>query len=295
MVGSETRAVIAGLHRVGILFAGQPRRAEAVADFDALDRIDAHHPGRQIAVELGIDRCAPSGGHAGGDAFDHRAQRRPRLACLVDQRFPAFRGGRIGAPEGIARDLVGIEIRGVHRIAADFGDIGEDRHLGDYPPRHCARGHAHRGFAGRTAAATAIVAQPVFRIIGVIGMAGAVGVGDLGIILRPLIGVLDQQRNRRAGGGAFEHARQDAHRIGFLALGGELVLPRLARIEEGLDVFLGQCQPRRAPVDHRADRGSMALAPSGEAQRPSECIPAHGASHARNCGRLSILAGPNPS
>ena len=91
-------------------------------------------------------------------------------------------------------------------IAADFGDIGEDRNLGDHQPRHCARSHAHRGFACAAAPAPAIVAQPVFRIIGVIGMAGAVGVGDLGIILRPLVGVLDQQRDRRARGGAFEHA-----------------------------------------------------------------------------------------
>ena len=52
-------------------------------------------------------------------------------------------------------------------------------------------------------------------------MAGAEAVGDLAIILGALIGVFDQQPDRRAGGSALENAGQDAHFIGFTPLGGE--------------------------------------------------------------------------
>ena len=40
-------------------------------------------------VELGIDRRAPARGHARGDAFDHRTERRTRQPRLVDQLLPS--------------------------------------------------------------------------------------------------------------------------------------------------------------------------------------------------------------
>ena len=106
-------------------------------------------------------------------------------------------------------------------------------------------------------------------------MARAIGVGDLRIVFRPLIGVLDHQADRRARRLAFEDARQDPDRIGFLTLGRELVLPGFARIEEGLDVAFSQREAGGAPVDHRSDGGAVAFAPGGEAQHASEGVPAH--------------------
>ena len=84
--------------------------------------------------------------------------------------------------------------------------------------------HPRRGFAGRGTPAAAIVAVAVFQVIGDVGMAGAEGLRDLSVILGPLVGVLDHQLDRRAGGAALEGARQDADLVGFAALrGGQVV------------------------------------------------------------------------
>ncbi len=102
MVGVELRrAILAGPHRIGILLAAQPRRGEAVADLDALDRVDAHHRGGQIGVELGIDRRAPACRDAGGDAFHHRAERRSGLARLVDQPSQRLAAAASGQKNGL--------------------------------------------------------------------------------------------------------------------------------------------------------------------------------------------------
>ena len=72
MVGEEGRP---GAHRVGIFLTAQPRRGEAVADLDALGRVDRHHRRSEFGVELRIDWRTPTGRHSVRDAFDYRAQR----------------------------------------------------------------------------------------------------------------------------------------------------------------------------------------------------------------------------
>ena len=93
----------------------QPRGAEAVADLDALHRVDRHAGGGQLRVELGIERRPPAGGHAGRHAFDDRAERAAVLARGIDQSLPARRRRRVGAEEGIGVDLRIIERRAVDR------------------------------------------------------------------------------------------------------------------------------------------------------------------------------------
>ena len=139
-----------------------------------------------------------------------------------------------------------------------------------------AGGDAHRGLAGRGPAAAAIVADAVFQFVGQVGMAGPELRGDRRVVARALVDVVDLQRDRRAGGQAFEHAGQDAHRVGLLALGGEARLAGAAPIEPGLDVGLGQRQARRAAIDHAADRRAVALAPGGDAEQVAEGVVGHG-------------------
>ena len=50
--------LVAHAHLVGILLAGERRGGKAGADLDALDGVDAHERGGEIAVELAIDRRA---------------------------------------------------------------------------------------------------------------------------------------------------------------------------------------------------------------------------------------------
>ncbi len=83
-------------------------------------------------------------------------------------------------------------------------------------------------------------------------MAGPVCLGDLGIVFRTLVDILDHHRNRGAGGLALEHTGQDFDLIGFLALGREARLARTAAIQKGLNVGLGEGHARRHP--HRRRR-----------------------------------------
>ena len=107
-------------------------------------------------------------------------------------------------------------------------------------------------------------------------MAGPVFVLDVGIVLRALVDILDQERDRRAGRHLLaarlvgEHARQDAHRVGFLPLGGEARLARPPPVEIGLDFGRGQRNARRTAIDHAADRGPVALAKGRDAKQMAE-------------------------
>jgi hypothetical protein len=98
-----------------------------------------------------------------------------------------------------------------------------------------------RRLARRGAPAAAIVADAVFRVIGEVGMAGAVLVADVAIVLGALVDILDHQHDRRAGGALaagpliLEDAGQDLHRVRFLALGGEARLAGPALVEEDLE------------------------------------------------------------
>src|SRR3954467_2485952 len=97
-------------------------------------------------------------------------------------------------------------------------------------------------------------------------MARRTGRGDLGIILRTLVDILDHQADRRAGRAPLEHARENTNLIGLLPLSGEARAAGPALVEPGLDVAFRQRQAGRAAVDHRAERRPVALAPSREAE-----------------------------
>ena len=148
---------------------------------------------------------------------------------------------------------------------------------GEHRAGDAAGGDAGGGLARRGAAAAAVVAQAVLQVVGEVGVAGAELLRDLAIVLRPLVGVADQERDRRAGGPALEGAGEDLDLVGLLPLGGEAALPRPAGVEPGLDVGLGQRDARRAAVDDAAERRPVALAPGGDAEEVAEAVDDMGA------------------
>ena len=81
--------------------------------------------------------------------------------------------------------------------ARNHPDLDRD-HPGHGPPRHRARRHARRRLTRRGAPAAPIVADAVFRVIGVVGVARSIARRDFRIVLGALIGVLDHQVKRRA-------------------------------------------------------------------------------------------------
>ena len=116
-------------------------------------------------------------------------------------------------------------------------------------------------------------------------------VGDVAVVLRALIDVLDQQLDRRAGGLALEHAGQDLDLVGLLPLRRVARLARPALVEPVLDIGLGERDLRRHAVDDDADRRPVALAPGGEAEQRAEasCRPSARRSHDRDVGRVDPL------
>ena len=200
----------------------------------------------------------------------------------------------VGTEERIAADLVPIPFVAIDLVRAHLHQRAAHGHAGHDLAGDGARRHARRGFARRRAAAAAIIAQAVFGFIGEVGMARTKLVLDVGIVLGALVGVLDQQRDRRAGRHLHagvrmrHHAGQDLHRIGFLALGGEARLPGAAAIEIVLDILHRQRQLRRTAIDHAADRNPVALAEGRDAEHVAEGVEGH--REARSSDRTAVNA-----
>jgi hypothetical protein len=86
---------------VGVLNAGQRRRRHARADLHALDRVDRHHRGGDVGVELGVDRRAEARGHAFRADLDHGADRVSRLAQGVEVSAQAAAAAASGHQNGL--------------------------------------------------------------------------------------------------------------------------------------------------------------------------------------------------
>jgi hypothetical protein len=97
-------------------------------------------------------------------------------------------------------------------------------------------------------------------------MTGTEGLQDVAVVLAALVGVLDQQANRGAGGQALVHARDNLHRIGLVALGDEFAGAGAAAVQVGLDIGLAQRQARRAAVDHAANGRAVGFTKVGDVE-----------------------------
>ena len=180
-------------------------------------------------------------------------------------------------------------LRAIDLVRAHLHQRAAHLHLGQDFARDGAGRDARGGLARRGTSAAAIIAQAVFGLIGEVGMARAKLVLDLGIVLGALIGVLDQQRDRRsrrhlhAGLGMRHHAGQDFDRVRLLALGGEARLSRTAAIQIVLDVLIGQRDQRRAAIDHAADRDPVAFAEGRDPEQVAEGVVGHGVVVSATC------------
>ena len=265
---------------------------EPVADLHALDRVDRHQRTGQVAIELAVDRFAPARRHAVGDHVDARADRIAGLAQRVDISLQRRHLGRIGPEERVLLHRVPVER--VRHDLADLRQVAAHAHavmpgqpfLGDH------RGsHAHGGLARRGAPAAARVADAIFLPVGVVGVAGTEGLLDLAIVLAALVGVADQQRDRRTGGLAPVDPGEDLHLVRLVPLRGVAAAPGGAALEIVAKLLRRDRQPRRTAVDHTADRRPVAFAEGRDGQELAEGIAGHGASGIK---AQSIPAPPLP-
>src|SRR5690606_41726650 len=98
---------------------------------------------------------------------------------------------------------------------------------------------------------------------------------DAAVVVRPLVLVLDQEPDRRAGRNAFEYARQDLYLVGLVTLGGVARTAGTAPLQVGLDVGRCEFESGRAAVDDAAHRGAVALAEGGHRKQEAEAVPGH--------------------
>src|ERR1019366_6763535 len=218
---------------------------KAVADLHALDRVDAHQGAGQIAVELGIDWRAETRRHAFRHDLDHRAAGRAGLTHAVEIRLEKLRLLGVRAEERIIADLVPVPARAVDFVRTHLDERAAHGQAGHDLARDGAGSDPRRGLARRGAPAAAIIGDAVFDVVGVAGVAGPVFVLDVGIVLRALIDILDQQHDRRAGGDlaavfAGEHPGHDLSRVRLLPLRREARLAGPPLVEITLDVGFGQ-------------------------------------------------------
>src|SRR5437762_7911937 len=107
-------------------------------------------------------------------------------------------------------------------------------------------------------------------------MPGPEAVGDVTVILRALIDIVDHQLDRRAGGLPLEDAGQDLDLVRLAPLRRVARLAGPAPVEPVLDIGLGERDARRHAVDDDADRRPVALAPARVAEQRARAIAGHG-------------------
>ena len=183
---------------------------------------------------------------------------------------------RIGAEERIAVHAVPGSER--HRDRPELRQIAahlDAMALAQPLLRDGAGRDAHGGFARGLAAAAAIVADAVLLPVRVVRVAGTERLLDRAVILAALVGVADQQSDRRAGRAALEHAREDLDRVALLALGHEPRRPGFAAIQFPLDVGFGERHAGRAAIHHATDRRPVAFTERGHAEEPPQRVTRH--------------------
>ncbi len=106
-------------------------------------------------------------------------------------------------------------------------------------------------------------------------MAGPKRLQNIPVIFAALVGVLNQQRNRRSCGFTLIDTAQNLNHVWFLALGHMATGSWTAAVKVGLNVCLRQCHARRAAVDHTANGWAVGFTKVGDSKKGSKSISAH--------------------
>ncbi|RML65566.1 hypothetical protein ALQ91_05386 [Pseudomonas syringae pv. syringae] len=271
VIGQETL----WCHLVAVLGAALGNTVETGTDFHTLDRVDAHQRMGEFSVQTIEDWLTETRHYAFCDHGDFRTDRVLITSQLVHVGFQFRHLVRVGAEKrivlyripGLERDLDRAQLA---HVAANDDALACQILLGNGP-----RSHTHGGFPCRTASATAVVADAVLVVIGVIGVGRAEQVFDRRIVFGFLIGVADQQADGRTGCLALEDPRENLDFIGLLTLRGVAAGARLAPVEVALQVLQVQFQPGRAAVDDSDQRRAVAFAGGGDSEQLAESVAGH--------------------
>ena len=129
------------------------------------------------------------------------------------------------------------------------------------PAGNCTAGNPSDGFTPGSTSATAIVTHSVFLVEGIISMSGAVTVFDLAVIMRTLVSVAYDKRNRCSGCISFKDTRKNLYAIRFLSCCGEFALSGFPAVKECLYIITGKGNACRASIDNNTECRTMGFPP----------------------------------
>src|SRR5690554_2422528 len=260
---------------VTVLTAPLGDHRKAVANLYPLDGVDAHQRMCQVGIQtvkyrLTQSRWYPFGHH--GNLCTHRVL---VATQLVHESFKLRYPFGVGTEKGIlVHRLPVFEINTdgaeLTHIATYTDTLGCQVLLGD--GTGC---DPHGGLPGTGATAAAVVADTIFVMVGIIGVGRTKLILDIAVIPGALIGIFDQQPNRRPRGHTFEHAGKNTHLIGLTALRRVPRRARAAAIEITLQIRLAKRKSRRTAVDNGTQCRAMALAESGDSEKLAESVAGH--------------------
>src|SRR5690606_18087413 len=175
--------------------------------------------------ELAVDRCAETRRHPLGDDLDDSTGGRAGLADLVEVGSPGLHRSVVRREERVAVDLRPVPARAIDLVRANAHEGAADGDAGQDLARDGPGGNAHRRLAGRRAPAAAVIADAVLLVVGVVGVSRPELVLDVPVVLRALVDIVDDERDRRARRDlapilAGENARQDLDLVRLPALRG---------------------------------------------------------------------------
>ena len=266
-----------GAHRVAVRAPFLLDRSETGANFHALRRVDAHHRTGDIGIEPAENRFAEARRHAAGHDIDPGADRIARFSQRIHKSFELGHALRVRAEKCIVIGRRQVDC--LQRQRPKLGQVTVD--LDAQPAGQVffcdgAGGDPNRGFPRRRAATAAIVANPVFLLISVVGMARAKNMLELLVVARALIDIFYQQADRRTRRLALENTGKYPHVVRFAPLTGVPRTSRPAPFEVVLQIFCTELQPRRAAIDYTADRRAVAFAKTAQHKQFTDAVSRHG-------------------
>ena len=230
----------------------------------------------QIRIQAVKDRLTQPGRHTFGNHIDPGTDGIPLLAERIHIGFHFGNLVRIRAKERVLMHLIPVQLFSLDR--AKLGEIAANTNsepLLEELPRHRTRGHPHGRLPRRRTPATAIIADTVLVHVGVVRVGRPELLGYFRVVLRPLVGVFNQQSDGRAGGFTLKHPGENFYLVRFPALGRMPGRTRLATIQIALHIRFRELKPRRAAVDDATQCRPVALAEGGNGKQFSECISRH--------------------
>ena len=181
---------------------------KTVSDLEALDSADGADGFCQTGIQFFKAGLPDAGGHALNDAFYDAAAGILLCPAGIQMRFGQCGSGGIGHIDGILLHLRQIKPAVINGYRANGLRICSNcnAQFGQDLCSYGSGGYAADGLSAGRTAASCVVPESVFAVIGIICMPGTVTGGDFAVISGALGGVADHQGNGGTGGSSLKDA-----------------------------------------------------------------------------------------